>query len=1117
MIVLDGLAGTQINERYALGQVIGRGASGVVYRAQDADGATVALKLVSPGGRAEHSARYLRGTRLAAELKHPHIVEVLDSGRWGPERRCFYLSMEMVEGVSLARLQELGLPSEQLVGLLIQVLEAVAYVHARGTLHRDLKPDNVMVSRTPKGQLICKVTDFGIASNQQREASVTQTGALIGTPAYMAPEQAQARTKPGPECDLYAIGIMLYELLSGQRPFVGSPLTIFYQKINDEPTPLAADGPLPPALVKAVMQLIERRPEDRTAHARDAIEALRPFSAPPQLEQATWDLLVDWQDDTGLAPTVVGLVGAKSRSASQVEGAHEATVVDAFIPALWGRAPLLEQLDEFAHLAESGDPRVLLLSGRIGVGKSALMREFSIRLQEQGRFQVLSTTFFGAYGQEGGLRGAVALHLGTRGHSVTTVRTAVDEHLRRFGDQDPAEAQALVDWLCPHPRLDETGSVNAASDFSPGVRYLRRLARTRPVLLLIDDLHAGGAHSAALIEYLIFEFGFDPWSILVVGVTEPRGGADFQAGLKRSAHAEGRNRHTIPIDALPIPELAKGLRQALGISMARAQRLSQRAAGNPLVALGLAQALSEHTQSTESPAAANPAMETGDSPLRAMLERCLQGALAQVTDLEAAQKMLQAVALLGPWVDVETLAHFLEVAVDELSFETLLDDLVERDVLEEDPTPGADRVCLKPLALAEVILDTLGKRQLKRLRRRAIDVLAKTDGVDHGVLGDHYHALGNRADAIKAWTEAERRALRSGAPHVAVDQGLKILAEAQEPERTAWGIHLGRILLDAGDAGRAERLLYPVATGPHTDDALVAADLLCDVYENMGKGAEWTKLVDRIRARLESAGRIGQHAAHCALAMWSTTHSDDQGGRRSAEKAMELAESAQEIRRAAQRLAFSCLPGGDVKRAEEAAKIALEASGKRNQMRVRSLRTLATVNLWQGNISQAMALNEEALKTARWLGLSLRATLALHDLGDTLRIKAVQFGRGSPERHALLTQALERYDACIRGTEALDLASTTYLVLVKKVICRVAMGDEFDVASVLAELVGPAEAAGLGLARPCANLILAWSLAREDKPDEARKALEGARILEAFRIDPQVPAIFAEIRTRLND
>jgi tetratricopeptide (TPR) repeat protein len=280
--------------------------------------------------------------------------------------------------------------------------------------------------------------------------------------------------------------------------------------------------------------------------------------------------------------------------------------------------------------------------------------------------------------------------------------------------------------------------------------------------------------------------------------------------------------------------------------------------------------------------------------------------------------------------------------------------------------------------------------------------------------------------------------------------------------------------------------------------------VLCDVYENLGEGAAWTELAQRIENLLPQATRSGRHAALCALAMWRTSHGDDIKGRQAAQEALSISSSPVEIRRSAQRLAFSCLPSLSLDQAAEAAEQALEASGSHPQLRARSLRTLGVVRMWQGEGNEAVRLHEETLALARWKGLSSRAALALQDLGDSLRVS----GRSEAAR--------ERYQSSILAAEALDLASTVFLVRFKLLMCDIALEEETDLSSQLSALTGPATDAGLALAEPFGSLLLAWSSARNNHLESARTALEKAKVLEGFRVDPQVEEIFREIREKIN-
>ena len=390
------------------------------------------------------------------------------------------------------------------------------------------------------------------------------------------------------------------------------------------------------------------------------------------------------------------------------------------------------------------------------------------------------------------------------------------------------------------------------------------------------------------------------------------------------------------------------------------------------------------------------------------------------------------------------------------------------------------------------------------MHQRAIELLSEMESVDPGVLGDHYFHLGKSQAAVEAWKRGETHALLAGAPYAAVEWGQKIRAELPEPERSNWSVRMGRILLDAGDPRRAEQTLKSAMDCPDVDVVMLASDVLCDVYENLGKGKEWTALSARIREQLSQASRAGKHAAYCALAMWETSHGNDQLGCDRAREALAISHTPVEQRRAAQRLAFSSLPSLALEQAGTAAEQALVAAGEHPQLRARSLRTLGVVRMWQHRYEEAVDLHEQALALARWKGLSSRAALSLQDMGDSLRVA----GRWEA--------AIDRYSACIQAAEALDLGSTVYLARFKSIMCYIALGTEVDIEEQIRRLTGPAKDAGLGLAIPFSQLLLAWSFVRSGDREKAQLAVSEASVLQHFRVDPQVPQIFDEVQQFLS-
>src|SRR4051794_4970747 len=215
---------------------LGRGGVGVVYKAVHRKlRRTVALKMLLVGAFATRAERrrFAREAELVAELRHPNVVQVYDVGDLGGRP---YFTMEFVDGGSLAqRIAGTPLPAREAAAIVATLADAVAAAHRAGVVHRDLKPSNVLLTAdgTPK------VSDFGLARHLEVESSLTLSGAAVGTPSYMAPEQAQGRTREiGPASDLYALGAILYELLTGRPPFrAESASETLYQVITQDPAP----------------------------------------------------------------------------------------------------------------------------------------------------------------------------------------------------------------------------------------------------------------------------------------------------------------------------------------------------------------------------------------------------------------------------------------------------------------------------------------------------------------------------------------------------------------------------------------------------------------------------------------------------------------------------------------------------------------------------------------------------------------------------------------------------------------------------------------------------------------------------------------------------------------
>ncbi len=275
--------------KYRLDAVLGRGGMGTVYAAVNIDlGRQVAIKVLhgTAATDAEMVRRFRQEARASAAIGHPGIVDVLDLGT--VESGESFIVMERLDGEALgARLARVGrLPVREAVQIVGDALDALAAAHAKGIVHRDLKPDNIFLAKRPVE--IVKLLDFGISKLVGTEdISITQSNVIMGTPRYMAPEQAKSARDTVPATDLYAIGAILYEALAGEPPVVGSTYNeILAKLLMETPLPIASRRKhLPPALCTLVDELLakdpEARPTARDAHARlqglgpqlDAIDA----------------------------------------------------------------------------------------------------------------------------------------------------------------------------------------------------------------------------------------------------------------------------------------------------------------------------------------------------------------------------------------------------------------------------------------------------------------------------------------------------------------------------------------------------------------------------------------------------------------------------------------------------------------------------------------------------------------------------------------------------------------------------------------------------------------------------------------------------------------------------
>ena len=272
-----------LSDHYELDSEIGRGGMGVVYRAKDRRlKRTVAIKLLPPelAFRSDIKTRFLREAETAAQLSHPNIVPIYTVDE---TEGLVYFVMAYVDGENLAkRIFERGvLPCDEVRRILRDVADALAYAHERGVVHRDIKPDNIIIASQTGRPM---VTDFGIArAVSDGDSRLTATGMAIGTPAYMSPEQAAGERTIDGRSDLYSLGIVAYQMLAGEPPFVaGSTPAMLVKHISERPLPVQQRrADIPDDLARAVMLMLEKDPANRFPSASALVAALDTGVVPP--------------------------------------------------------------------------------------------------------------------------------------------------------------------------------------------------------------------------------------------------------------------------------------------------------------------------------------------------------------------------------------------------------------------------------------------------------------------------------------------------------------------------------------------------------------------------------------------------------------------------------------------------------------------------------------------------------------------------------------------------------------------------------------------------------------------------------------------------------------------
>jgi eukaryotic-like serine/threonine-protein kinase len=839
--------GLTVGGKYVLRELVSSGGMGTVFRAdQLALGRTVAVKVLKAelARDDEMVRRFHSEARAASRLNHPNTISIIDFGQT-PDG-LLYLVMELVRGCSLRDIlrDEFPIPRPRLLELMRQLLEGLQEAHSQGVIHQDIKPDNVLIERLSSGRDLVKLTDFGIARLRGEEPILDDEGQelITGTPEYMAPEQILGGEIDA-RADLYSAGVLLYEMLTRERPFGGDSTEVMEAQLHVPPPLESLRRPelnIPGVLQEVVLRALAKEPTDRFASAaefRDALDALAPAATPgaPRCRSCGAAAPAGSQfcpacgarlAMPGAPPEVEAptLPAQRQRAAAEAPAAEAAPAWRFPLPFA-GRAAELERIDEM--LGTRDRARSVVVVGPPGVGKTRLCEEVADRAADAG-YRVLA---FGADGT--GLA-----------PSWQPVRAAVAALLELPPDasQTEMEARLVVAGIDAQeaPGLAELMGIGRASTglelavrrrecVAAALHVLRGAAGWNPTLLIFEDVDRYDRPSLELLQRLV-EFP-GPLPVHVLLTSAP--GSDLE-GLD--------GPELVELEPLTHEAVREALRGA-GEADFEVSALVNETGGVPL-----------HVEQL----------------LRLQLDGGFVGvgaALADVIDARvealppAARWALQAAAACGMQAPQDAVGALLR---DEGDLEAAVGILAERGLLL---AVGAELRFAHPL-VQEVVASGTPADVRRDLHARLHDLLGRHDA-PAAVVGYHGYEGGVRAGVVEQLESAgqEAQGLFDDAGAVihyqrAWESARRSLLAGDEGAEAALGrlgVRLGEALRYSGDLAAAEGVLRETLERCQDAPDLAARALRALGHVAAVGGQQPRSGVEHLRSAVALALRTGDH------------------------------------------------------------------------------------------------------------------------------------------------------------------------------------------------------------------------------------------------------------------
>ncbi len=728
------MLGTLLKDRYRIDSKLGEGGMGIVYKAHDTVlNRPVAIKSLAPAFLGEEGLkRLLREAQSASQLTHPNIVavyDILEEGQTG------VLIMEYVEGTPLAELIPLDVPRS--VDVATQVCRALEYAHSRGIVHRDIKPENILVTSAGTAKLM----DFGLARSEGR-SRLTQSGLIVGTVAYMAPEQVLGGRVDG-RSDLYSMGCVIYETLTGRKPFEGDdPFTVISQQVNILPVaPRWHNTAIPHTLDAIVMRLLAKDPDDRYMSATDVIRALELVREP--------------------AGTAVPETG---------EPATRTTLLEHIVRGkLVGRTTEVRELREHLDRVVSGEGRLVLISGEPGIGKTRLAEELAVYAHLRGAWVLRGH----CYEQDVGVP-----YLPFVESLRDLFHLSGQALMNELGERADDLARLLPEFKRTQPQTPAlTPEDERVRVFDAVAEWVVSASGLHPLVFLLDDIHWADRASLRLLHHLARTVRGQ--RVLILG-TYREMELDLEHPLGDALSQMNRERlfYRLPLRRLSEDDtraLLSGLFDA-DISGELAGPVYRETEGNPFFIEEVVKALVEESKVyREGGRWRRAGIEDLEIPqsIKAVIGRRLQ------KTSEACRRVLTIAAVIGREFDPDVLMQ-----VSHLEEDTVLDGLdaaVDLQLIRETREGRRAGYTFEHALIRQTLYEGLNARRRARLHQEVGEALEALYGTRQGHTEELAYHFGEAGPATASQgVEYNLRAAREAASLYAMEEGERRLGVAME-------------------------------------------------------------------------------------------------------------------------------------------------------------------------------------------------------------------------------------------------------------------------------------------------------------------------------------------------